>query len=66
MSGFNGDAGDFVLTLAGPECDPGDAAAPGDMDGDGDVDLEDYTFFAGCMTGPGSGMPTGCDAADSK
>ena len=27
-------------------------AEPGDLEGDGDVDLDDYTLFADCMDGP--------------
>jgi len=37
---------------------------PGDFDGDGDVDLADYAFFAGCQTPPGGGVLAGCDATD--
>ena len=38
---------------------------PGDADGDHDVDLEDYTEFAACMTGPDAGPPaTGCGLFD--
>jgi len=36
----------------------------GDFDGDGDVDLADYAFFAGCQTLPGGGVLAGCDATD--
>ncbi|MHC4063147.1 MAG: hypothetical protein ACYSUI_01395 [Planctomycetota bacterium] len=63
VSGYNGNAGDFVLTLEGPACDPGGPIA-GDLDGDGDVDLDDHALFFDCMTGPGGGMLTGCDPAD--
>jgi hypothetical protein len=34
-------------------------AAFGDLDGDGIVDLDDYTLFAECVTGPCEGTP--CD-----
>ena len=40
------------------------AIVPGDLDGDGDVDLDDYDIFAGCLTGPDEPLPPGCDAAD--
>ncbi|HNQ21501.1 MAG TPA: C25 family cysteine peptidase [Phycisphaerae bacterium] len=37
---------------------------PGDSDGDGDVDRDDYANFAGCLTGPYGGVPSGCDWAN--
>lgn len=37
---------------------------PGDIDGDGDVDLDDYGWFEGCMTGPDVEPLPGCHAAD--
>jgi hypothetical protein len=40
------------------------APLPGDMDEDGDVDLDDFSIFAGCMVGPGIAYPGGCDSAD--
>jgi len=36
----------------------------GDLDGDGDVDLDDYSIFAGCMNGPEVAYPLDCDEAD--
>lgn len=37
----------------------------GDLDGDGEIDLTDYTLFEGCLTGPGEGaLPPGCSDAD--
>ncbi|MCA9253033.1 MAG: hypothetical protein KDA54_18035, partial [Phycisphaerales bacterium] len=30
----------------------------GDVDGDGDVDLDDHTYFADCLQGPGLTVPT--------
>jgi hypothetical protein len=33
--------------------------APGDFDGDGDVDLVDYVEFPDCLTGPGGGIVDG-------
>lgn len=37
---------------------------PGDLDGDGDVDLEDFEAFADCMLGPDIPCPAGCEATD--
>ena len=31
------------------------------MDGDGDVDLDDFPYFAYCMDGPGSAYSAGHD-----
>ena len=39
-------------------------SAPGDMDGDGDVDLDDHAIFAECMTGPEGSVTTNCTPAD--
>jgi len=36
----------------------------GDHDRDGDVDLTDFSEFAPCTTGPGGGVPDGCDTWD--
>jgi len=36
----------------------------GDLDGDGDVDIDDFGIFVGCMNGPGIAYPGGCDEAD--
>jgi len=38
--------------------------SPADLDRDGDVDLDDFTIFAGCLGGPGVPYPLGCDVAD--
>ena len=40
------------------------APCPGDMDGDGDVDLDDYAVFAGCMAGLPGCTPEQFDQAD--
>ncbi len=38
---------------------------PGDIDGDRDVDADDYALFAGCMAGPGvTQPPLQCEPAD--
>lgn len=37
---------------------------PGDFDDDGDVDLDDYSTLATCMTGPNGGVPPDCHPAD--
>jgi hypothetical protein len=39
-------------------------ATPGDLDGDGDVDLDDWAGFAECMTGADGGVADGCGEAD--
>ncbi|HRX86596.1 MAG TPA: autotransporter-associated beta strand repeat-containing protein, partial [Phycisphaerae bacterium] len=39
-------------------------AVKGDMDGDGDIDLDDYFDFAACMTGPLGTVGAGCENAD--
>ncbi|MCK4660501.1 MAG: hypothetical protein KAV82_13345, partial [Phycisphaerae bacterium] len=36
----------------------------GDLDGDGDVDLDDYVVFQGCLTGSGTPPPLPCIDAD--
>jgi hypothetical protein len=38
---------------------------PGDMDGDGDVELDDYAGFLDCVTGPAGGLELGCEPADA-
>ena len=37
---------------------------PADFDLDFDVDLDDYELLFDCLTGPGGGVPEGCDQAD--
>lgn len=43
---------------------PNACAAPGDCDGDGDVDLGDQVGLNACLTGPGGGSGTGCECFD--
>ncbi len=40
------------------------APVPGDINGDGGVDFDDYAIFRGCLAGPGSSMPGGCEATN--
>ncbi|HUU84449.1 MAG TPA: putative Ig domain-containing protein [Phycisphaerae bacterium] len=40
------------------------ASGNGDLDGDFDVDLDDYDLFDVCLTGPAGGVPDGCLCAD--
>ncbi|MCK4341215.1 MAG: hypothetical protein KAY37_05765 [Phycisphaerae bacterium] len=40
------------------------APLPGDLNGDGDVDLDDFNIFADCMTGPVIPTTPGCEPAD--
>ncbi len=40
------------------------AKVVGDCDVDGDLDLDDFSSFAGCMGGPGGGLAAGCGCAD--
>jgi hypothetical protein len=41
-----------------------DAPTFGHFDADEDVDLDDYSEFANCLTGPGGGLLPGCEPAD--
>ncbi|UCF34760.1 MAG: FG-GAP repeat protein [Phycisphaerales bacterium] len=44
--------------------DEGSPFAPGDLDGDGDSDLADFTMFGTCLSGPGvDAPPGGCEQA---
>ncbi|MFH1745530.1 MAG: hypothetical protein ABIG44_00650 [Planctomycetota bacterium] len=37
---------------------------PGDIDGDGDVDIDDFNIFAGCLSGPDVPVESACEPAD--
>ncbi len=37
---------------------------PGNCDGDGDVDLDDYEYFAACIDGPAATVGSECQCAD--
>jgi len=37
---------------------------PGDLDGDGDVDQEDFGFFQACLSGTSVPHEPGCEDAD--
>lgn len=42
-----------------------DAGSPADLDGDGDMDIDDFTILADCMAGPDvTTPPSGCDPVD--
>ena len=43
---------------------PFELPTPGDTDGDGDGDLLDFAAFVDCVTGPGGGVPQGCEQLD--
>lgn len=43
---------------------PDECEAPGDLNGDGVVDLEDHAIFAGCLYGPEDTYPPACTDAD--
>ncbi len=36
----------------------------GDVDGDADIDLDDFTMFADCFDGPSVALTAGCECAD--
>lgn len=56
-----GDVGPYLVYIDDVE----QLCAPGDHDGDGDVDLADFDEFAACVTAPGAGaIGEGCDVFD--
>lgn len=56
---------DFTAARIG---DVDNSATPGfctgDLDGDGDIDRDDFDAFAACSAGPGGRPPAGCGKAD--
>ena len=60
VSGWNGEAGDFILNLAGPSCDPG-VVVTGDLDGDGTVGITDFLALLAAW-GPCPAPPDPCPA----
>jgi len=61
VSGFNGEAGDFVLNLAGPDC-AGEPEVPGDVDADGVVGILDFLAVLGAWGPCPAPCPTTCAA----
>jgi len=57
-SGDGTAGGDFRAPFSKPE------SLLGDLDGDGDVDIDDFAVFAACMSGPEVSYQGGCDEAD--
>ncbi len=53
-----------IVDMGAYERRPGDCASDGGAAHDGDVDFADYTELAGCLTGPGSVPPDGCECLD--
>lgn len=56
--------GNFTLTGGFWGVTPAGPSAPGDCDGDGDVDLIDFGDFELCLSGPATLSPLGCACAD--
>ncbi len=65
---FNDD-GDMLFRLAFSDSTEGvfstsALSVPGDFDADGDVDIDDFTQFELCFTGPGVPFAPGCEPGD--
>jgi hypothetical protein len=61
VSGFNGEVGDFVLNLAGPDC-AAEPEIPGDVDGDGTVGILDFLAVLGAWGPCAAPCPPTCAA----
>jgi uncharacterized protein (TIGR03437 family) len=61
VSGWNGDAGDFFLNLAGPSCDPV-GLVTGDLDRDGSVGVLDFLALLAAWGPCSAPCPPSCAA----
>lgn len=62
--GAAGVASELATAEAGGICTGFTCRPRGDLDSDHDVDVEDYTFFAGCFSGVETAPPDDCEYAD--
>jgi hypothetical protein len=61
VSGFNGEVGDFVLNLDGPNC-AAEPEIPGDVDGNGTVGILDFLAVLGAWGPCTAPCPPTCAA----